>query len=219
MPLLHLLKRWGFWIFSNILLLFGRVYFKLEIDGFQNLPVGGPCIFAANHQSYLDILVLAMAFKKKGLLYQTHWVIGKTTYRNPFLRFLFLTAPLIVVNGTVKKAETALKAGQCIVIFPEGFYAWRKFLYDHGKEKIEPVRHVGTSAAILGLKTGCPIIPIGLYGTFEAMPPYSFFPKRGNLSLRIGSPVRFEVPEPEAVTDILISEKANFILGQIDSLR
>jgi len=219
MPLLRLLKRWGFWVFSNSLLLFCKAYFRLKIDGLQNLPDQGPCIFVANHQSYLDILVLAMAFEKRGLLYRIHWVIGKSTYQNPLLRLLFLTASLIVVNGTVKKAETALKAGQCIVIFPEGFYAWYKFLYDHGKEKTEPVRHIGTSAAILGLKTGCPIIPMGLHGTFEAMPPFSFFPKRGDLSLRIGMPFHFVVPEPEAVTDTLISEESNFIMDQIGALR
>jgi 1-acyl-sn-glycerol-3-phosphate acyltransferase len=124
-----------------------------------------------------------------------------------------------VVNGTVKKAETVLKAGHRIVIFPEGFYAWYKFLYDHGKAEKEPARTIGTSAAILGLKTGCPIVPVGIRGTYEAMPPYSFFPKPGKLSLRIGEPFRFDVPEPEVLTDGMISEKADLIMGKIDALR
>ena len=218
MSLTHSLKKWTFQLISNVLLLFGRAYLKWEISGCQNLPDQGPCILVANHRSYLDILTIAMALEKKGLLYKTHWVIGKSTYRNPFLQFFFWVVPLIVVNGTVKKAEIALKDGQCIVIFPEGFYAWYKFLYDRGKEKKEPKRQIGVSAAILGLKTGCPIIPMGLQGTYEAMPPYSFFPKRGDLSIRIGMPFRFEVLEPEAVTDGVISEKADFIMGQIDAL-
>jgi len=219
MSLMRLLKKWTFQLVSNVLLLFSRAYFKSEVNGLQNLPAGGPCILVSNHQSYLDILTIAMALEKKGLLYHTHWVIGKSTYRNPFLRFFFLVVPLIVVNGTVKKAEIALQNRQCIVIFPEGFYAWYKFLYDCGKEKKEPERRIGTSAAILGLKTGCSIIPMSLQGTYDAMPPYSFFPKRGDLSLRIGKPFRFEALEPEAVTDAIISEKANFIIRQIDALR
>jgi 1-acyl-sn-glycerol-3-phosphate acyltransferase len=219
MPLLQSLKNWGFQLIARVLLLIGQAYFRLESRDLQNLPAEGPGILVANHQSYLDIFVIAAALQKKDLLCQTHWVIGKSTYRNPFLWFLFLVAPLIVVNGTVKKAEIALKAKRFIVIFPEGFYAWFKFLYAHGKAKEEPVRRIGTSAAILGLKTGCPIVPLGIHGTYEAMPPYSFFPKRGNLFIRAGSPFRFEPPEPEAVTDTMISEKADFIIRQIDALR
>jgi hypothetical protein len=51
------------------------------------------------------------------------------------------------------------------------------------------------------------------------MPPYSFFPRRGNLALRIGASFCFEMPEPEAITEEMIAEKANFIMGQIDALR
>ncbi len=218
MPLLRWLKKAGFWFFSGALLLFGRAYFKWDISGLENLPSLGPCVLVANHRSYLDILIIAIALEKKRLFYRSCWVIGKTTYRNPFLRILFITAPLIVVNGTVKKAEAALKAGKIVVIFPEGFYAWRKFCYEHGKEKERPVRQIGTSAAILGLKTGYPIIPVGIRGAYEAMPPYSFFPKQGNLSLQAGEPLFFEAPEPEQVTEAMISEKTNLIGKRIDAL-
>ncbi|OQA56391.1 MAG: 2-acyl-glycerophospho-ethanolamine acyltransferase [Candidatus Omnitrophica bacterium ADurb.Bin277] len=213
------IKRLVFRFFSRLLILFGKLWFRLTVQGYENLPVCGPCILTANHQSYLDILAIAMLLDRKELLHRTSWVIGKSTSRNPFLRPLFLVSPLIVVNGTVRKAEAELKKNRMLVIFPEGFYAWRKYLFERGKEAAEPRRQIGTSAAILGLKTGCEIVPIGIRGTYEAMPPYSFFAKPGNLCLRIGKPFRFEVPEPEEIMDGMISEKTNRVIAEIDALR
>lgn len=205
-----------FW--AKVLISFARIYFKIRITGLEHFPSEGPAIVVANHQSYLDVLLVAAALEEKNLLYQNYWVIGKPTYQNPFLHWLFAKAPVIVVNGTVKKAETVLKGKGTVTIFPEGFYTWRKFRYDHGKEKENPPRRIGNSAAILAIKTGCPIIPVKIQGTLEAMPPYSFFARPGKLSLVIAPPFRFDVPEPEEVTEEMIAEKAGFIMQQVDAL-
>ena len=210
---------WQYRICAGGLVLFGKNYFKTDISGLENLPSQGPGIIVANHQSYLDILIISMALERKNLLFRTYWIIGKSTFQNPFLHWLFSWAPLIVVNGTVRRAESALKAGNFVTIFPEGIYTWDKVDYDRGLLKIEPKRKIGSSAAILGLKTGLPIIPIGIQGTRECMPPYAVLPKKGNLSLVIGKPFQFEVPEPEDVTDEMISEKSNLVIRQIDALR
>ncbi|MDD5670137.1 MAG: lysophospholipid acyltransferase family protein [Candidatus Omnitrophica bacterium] len=202
----------------KLLLFVMRTYEKVSVRGMENLPAEGPAIFVANHQSYLDIPTIGVALNEAGLIFKTYWVIGKDTIRNPYLRSFLTVAPVIVVNGTVKKASWALMNKYFIVVFPEGFYTWRMHKARRNGTP-PPPRVIGHSAAILALKTGCPLIPIGIRGTEEAMPPYSFFAKPAKLSITIGEPFRFEPPEPEQVTEELIAEKSNFIIQRIDALR
>jgi len=192
-------------------------YFGFWVEGSENFPKGGPVIVVANHQSYLDVPLIGTWLLKGKTLARVSWVIGKKTYHNPHLQWFCRLWPVIVVNGTVVKASHALKEGRILIIFPEGYYAWHRC--DCVREgKPVPERRIGNSAAILGLKTGCLIIPIGIFGTEEALPPYSLSMKRKKLGLRIGKPFHFDPPEPEQVTDEMIAKKTKFIMDCVDEL-
>ncbi len=193
-------------------------YYRFEFEGLENLPSKGPAILVANHQSYLDVPTIGIALKKRKLIHQTHWVIGKPTSKISALQWLFAFSPLIVVNGTVRNAEAALKQGAIVVIFPEGYYTWHK--YKRIKEgNAPPKREPGKSAAILALKTGVPVIPLGLRGTEEHMPPYNFLPKPGKLGLKVGVPFQLEQVAGAGAPDALVKEKSEMILSRIDELR
>jgi len=49
--------------------------------------------------------------------------------------------------------------------------------------------------AYLALQTGIPVIPVGLIGTYEIMARHDRFPRLRKAKIRIGKPVRFEVPD------------------------
>lgn len=197
---------------------FLRTYYKFQFEGLENLPQKGPAILVANHQSYLDVPTIGVALDKMKLIYQTYWVIGKPTSKISGLRWFFAFSPLIIVNGTVKNAEAALKQGYIVVVFPEGYYTWHK--YKRLKEgNLPPKREIGKCAAILGLKTGAPIIPMGIRGTEEHMPPYSYAAKPGKLGLNVGKPFQFEKISGEEAPEWLVKEKSEIIISRIDELR
>jgi len=195
------------------------VFYRMKFEGLERLPQDGPAILVANHQSYLDIPLIGMALVRRKIIYRNYWVIGKATSQISAFRGLFAAAPLIVVNGTVKRADWALGQGYMITLFPEGYYTWHKYKLMRAGKPPDLPRKIGNSAAILGLKTGCPIVPLGIRGTEQCMPPYSYVPRPGTLELRVGEPFRFDPPRPEDMTDSLIAEKAQFIIRRVDELR
>ena len=194
--------------------------FKIQIHGLERLPLKGPAILVSNHQSYLDVPLIGCALVLRKIIWQAYWVIGKVTYASPFLHWFYSNCPAIVINGTVKKGESVLNNKFMIVIFPEGFYVWNKYKWiRQGKDLNTLERKIGTSAAILALKTGLPVIPIGLRGTEQALPPFKIFPKPGCLGVQVGLPIHLGKPEPEEVTDEMIAEKSKLIMNAIDALR
>jgi 1-acyl-sn-glycerol-3-phosphate acyltransferase len=71
-----------------------------------------------------------------------------------------------------------LRSGEIVGIFPEGTRSRDGLLHDG---------HVGV--AHLALKSGAPIVPVGIIGTDRAMPPDSLVPRRTPITLRFGAPV------------------------------
>jgi long-chain acyl-CoA synthetase len=145
-------------------------FFTLRAEGLQNIPEG-PCIFAPNHQSYLDALFIS-AFLKKGVLKQTLFYAKAEHLRHRWQRFMAHRHNVIVmdINNDLKlslqKLASALAQGKKVIIFPEGTRSVDGQLGDFKQ-----------TFAILGRELNVPIVPIALAGAYQALPRNRFFPK------------------------------------------
>jgi len=210
---------------------FCKIFFKppvdkhliKEVQGLENVPVGN-FILAANHQSHLDQIATGYICVPRKYHY-----IGQTDRYTGFPRmimyFLYFFADVIPVNRkdkksrerAVEKAIKVLKKGACLVIYPEGTRS-RTGQLQEGKFGV----------AKLFLKTGVPILPLGIKGTFELMPPGRAWPKfKKIIELKAGKPLFFEKEFSEAknlsedsteyqlitqkITDKVMEEIANLI--------
>ena len=142
----------------NTLVVPVRQALRWTIDGAHRIPVRGPVILATNHVSYLDPLVLAyvadrrhrrVRFLAKRELFD-HRLLGpvlRSAHQIPVARDTAAAA------GSLDAAVTALRAGECVCVFPEGTISL----------DLEPM--VGkTGTARLAAATGVPVTPIGLWG-------------------------------------------------------
>ncbi len=154
---------------------------KVLFEGVENISQP-PYILMCNHQSVLDIFALLssprLSFK---------WVAKKELFVVPFLGWaLKIGRNISLDRGNPRKALKAmneaalrLKDGMNIIIFPEG--TWSK------DGNLLPFKKGGFS---LALRTGTPIVPIGIKGTGELQPEGFFVPRRkGLIEVKIGKPV------------------------------
>ena len=96
---------------------------RLSIEGLDNIPKDGPCVFVANHRSYYDIpLLLAGLDEPYGILAKEE--LGKIPLLN---RWMKLLGCVFVQRDDVRASVRALndataivESGRSFIIFPEG---------------------------------------------------------------------------------------------------
>src|SRR5690606_26072419 len=89
---------------------------------------------------------------------------------------------------SVRDAVAAVEAGECVVVYPEGTITRDPELWPMtGK----------TGAARIALTTGAPVIPLGMWGAQDVMPPY-----RARLRLLPRKTMRVIAGEPVDLDDL-----------------
>jgi 1-acyl-sn-glycerol-3-phosphate acyltransferase len=151
-------------------------------EGIENIPSSGPAILASNHLSFADHFFLPM-FVDRPIFF-----LGKSDYFSGWKRYFFEGVGVMPVHrqggdageASLRKGQEILEQGHLLGIYPEGTRSHDGRLY---KGKTGPVR--------LALRTGVPIIPVAMIGTFEMMPPGQSIPKLSPVGVRVGKPLDF----------------------------
>ena len=149
-------------------------------EGLERVPTSGPAILASNHLSFLDSVFLPAAIERPV------YFLGKSDYFKGWQRYFFENVGVMPVarqggdagEASLRKGEEILEQGRLLGIYPEGTRSPDGRLY---RGKTGPVR--------LALRTGAPIIPCAMIGTYEILPPKATVPKIRRVGIRIGEPL------------------------------
>jgi 1-acyl-sn-glycerol-3-phosphate acyltransferase len=104
-----------------ILRLYMHLFCRLKIEGTENVPLSGAVIVAANHIAGADPPFIGSCINR-----EFHYLAKKELFRNYLLRALISNLNAIPVNrsildqGALRAAESALKGGSGLILFPEG---------------------------------------------------------------------------------------------------
>ncbi len=154
---------------------------SLRVEGAERLDDCRPCVMAANHASYLDVLALA-ATLPESVTYTPKREF--TRYRSIRL-FLDRLGVRFVERQDVRrgiqdlaKVEETVREGESVVVFVEG-----------GIGRAPGLRPFRMGAFQVAAHVGVPILPIGLRGTREMMPADCWKPRPGAIILAIGEPL------------------------------
>lgn len=155
----------------------------MKAVGVDNIPISGPAILAPNHTSVID------SFFLPAMLPRRITFVGKAEYLDDWkTRRLFPALGMIPIDrsggdASSRALDTAarlLDGGELFGIYPEGTRARDGYL------------HKGhTGAARLSLRTGAPIVPVGILGTRTIQPPDAPLPRPFRpVEIRFGRPIR-----------------------------
>ena len=137
-------------------------YFRLEIEGIENIPAKGPAIIAPNHSGYagLDALILMHEINKATgrvprVLMHSFWFLAQTT-AIPATKVGFIKA-------TTENGLHQLRKNNLIVLFPEGEYGNFK-----ASTKAYKLQEFKRGFVRMALAEQCPIIPTLVLGAEES---------------------------------------------------
>jgi len=140
-----------------------HTFYRVRVQGLENIPDEGPCVVVCNHVSYVDAVVIA-AYVRRPI----RFVMDHRIFRVPLLSFIFRTMRTIPIAPAKEDADMkarafaevadALAAGEIVGIFPEGG------LTQNGD--MNPFR-AGVQQIVA--TTPVPVVPLalsGLWGSF-----------------------------------------------------
>ena len=150
--------------------------FSLRTQGGRRIPRRGPVLIIANHQSFLDPILLSLACPRRLL-----FLARKTLFRPPWVSWFFRSLGGVPMDqeGVAKEGLKAilrhLQAGEAVVVFPEGTRT------ENGE--MSPLK---PGVQLLIKRTQAPVVPMGIAGAFEALPYWRKIPTLSPLFLPAG---------------------------------
>jgi 1-acyl-sn-glycerol-3-phosphate acyltransferase len=174
------------WIFFRALYKF---YFGWRVCNPERVPLRGPVILASNHASFLDPPLVG-AGVRRGINY----LARENLFRFPVLGWILHRWQVVPVDrdGAGAKGLKAildrLLAGGAIIMFPEGTRT--------PDGRLQPAR---SGIGLTVIKSVAPVVPVRVFGTFEAYCRHSRFPRPcRTVIVKYGRPMLFEKLRAEA---------------------
>jgi 1-acyl-sn-glycerol-3-phosphate acyltransferase len=198
-----------YWVGYQLSKLLGRIFFRLRVVHRERMINRGPVILAANHQSFLDP-PLAGSVSDRAV----YFLARRTLLDGPFLGWLLPKLNVIPVDSEGGKDRTALKAlirilraGEGTLVFPEG-------------QRTEDGR-LQPALPGLGLviaKTMAPVVPMRIFGAYEAWPMREKWPRPGHVTIVVGEPIYFTEQDLEPRDKELYQRLSQRVMDAIAAL-
>jgi 1-acyl-sn-glycerol-3-phosphate acyltransferase len=156
--------------------------------GSANIPAAGGAILAANHLSAIDSIYLPFLVSRPVTFSaKIEYFRGRGIGQRLAGLYMRSTNQLSIDRDGARAAQETLAAalarlreGQLFGIYPEGTRSPDGRLY-RGRPGV----------AWLALNSGLPVVPVGIVGTREILPPGKVVPRPGRVELRFGEPMVF----------------------------
>ncbi len=186
------------------------------IDG-ENIPATGGCVVVVNHLSHADPLTAAHLVYDHGRI--PRFLAKSSLFRNRALGALLRSAGQIPVDragidalGAYAAAVAAVRAGECLVVYPEGTITRDPDLWPMtGK----------SGAARIALETGCPVVPVAQWGPQDLLAPYAHKPDllpRKLITMKVGPPLDLVHLSEGPVTTARAAQATEEIMDAITGL-
>jgi len=179
---------------------------RVSVSGFERVDPRAPCIFMANHLSFLDGPLLAMAVRRTARI-----ILKKSLFRIPILGLAMRHVGFVPVDRkghrggqrSLRRAARLMREkGWSFLVFPEGTRS--------RDGKMLPFRRGGF---FLALESGAPIVPVTIDGTYELMPKGQWYSRSGGVRIIFHDPVPVAGSSPETMPELMERVRASVASG------
>lgn len=174
------------WIFSRLIYKF---LFRWRVFNPERVPMHGPAILASNHASYFDPPLVGA-----GVSRALNYLGRESLFRFPVIGWGMRTVHSIPVDrdgggaAGLRAILDRLLAGGAILLFPEGTRT--------RDGKLQAAR---SGIGLTVIKSSAPVIPVRLFGTFEAFGRHHRVPRIfRRIAVKYGPPLDFHDLREEA---------------------
>lgn len=215
--LLRTLYRESFYVAGHAAMTLG---WSLRLAGQHHMPMTGPALVIANHQSFLDPILVGVALRRPFVP-----LARKTLFRHRLFAALIRSWNAVPIDQEgvgkdgIRVIGEQLKLGRAVLVFPEG-----ERTPDGAMHPFKPGVH------LLLRRVQAPIVPVGIAGAFDAWPRHRAFPipaplcwpaSKGCCAVAIGTPLdpaRYaELPRDQAMRELF--EKVHDVYQWAEKVR
>jgi 1-acyl-sn-glycerol-3-phosphate acyltransferase len=164
----------------------GRLFFRHRTLHRDLLPEAGGALIVANHVSYLDPSAVGASFRQP-----IYYLARKSLFKG-FLGWLLPKIQVLPIDrgkgdlGSMKRILSLLKAGNRVLIFPEGTRS--------PDGTLQPAE---AGIGFIIAKCEVPVVPVRIFGAYECFPRKAKWPRPGRITIVPGPPVDFSTLPPE----------------------
>ncbi|RJQ42754.1 MAG: 1-acyl-sn-glycerol-3-phosphate acyltransferase [Nitrospiraceae bacterium] len=186
-----------------------RINGGLEVKSKENVPLTGGVIIAANHISYLDPPIVGAVLPRRAT-----FMARKGLFEMPILGWAIKQCAIPVDRqktrpSTIKEAIRRLKAGEAVVLFPEGRRS-------ETGELLEGKRGIGMLVSM----SNVPVVPAFIIGSDQALPVDAKWLKRAKVTVVFGKPIYYTSIHKEAIpADLLHDDISKTIMNAIREMK
>jgi 1-acyl-sn-glycerol-3-phosphate acyltransferase len=196
-------------IFYNLAKLLARMMFSMRVIHQERMVESGPLLIAVNHSSFFDP-PLAGICSKRGVYY----LARKTLLKWPFFGPLFPAMNVIPVErdgndmSALREVIKKVKDGNAVLLFPEG----TRSVDGH----LQPAR---AGIGLVIAKTGAPVLPMRIFGAYEAFPKNARRFQLSQITVVIGEPIYFSEEEISHTSRETYQVLSNRVMEAIGALK
>jgi 1-acyl-sn-glycerol-3-phosphate acyltransferase len=173
----------------------------VHTSGRENIPAKGPFIVASNHLSWWDV-PLVPAYMQRKVVYMAKEELfnGRLSW---LVRFLgaFPVKRGEADRQSLRAADTLLKAGKVLIIFPEGT-----------RSKIQRMAKGHVGLGMIALRSDVPVLPVAIWGSEKILKAW-----RPRVNIVYGEPMIL-APKGEKMTREDIEEATDAVMRRIASM-
>lgn len=176
---------WAGWTFFRI---FFRCYCRWTVAGREHVPAHGPAILASNHASFMDPPLVGAATPRA-----INYLARESLFRWPVGGWILRRVNAVPVDregggaAGLRAIFDRLLRGGAIILFPEGTRSPDGLL-----------QKAKSGIGLTVIRSGAPVVPVRVFGTFEAFSRHHRLPRPRPVAVIFGPPLAFAALRAEA---------------------